>query len=146
MTGDEFVSRLDGVRVSGTGRWMARCPAHEDKRASLSVRELDDGTVLLHCFALCLPIDVCAAVGIELRDLFPAGVRRRGNDEQLDELKLSARDALAALCDEVMVAAYVAADMVSHRTIDEEDWKRLATAARRISDARALIVPERLRP
>jgi hypothetical protein len=125
---------------------MARCPSHPDKRASLSVRALDDGTILLHCFAECLPIDVCAAIGVELYELFPAGVRRRRNDEQQDELRLSARDALAALSDEVMIVAFVAADMVSHKTIDEEDWHRLATAARRISDARALIVPARLRP
>jgi hypothetical protein len=144
MNGDELVARLDGVRERGPGRWFAKCPAHEDRRPSLSVRELDDGTVLLHCFALCLPIDVCAAIGVELRDLFPQGVRRRRNDECDAELKLSARDALIAFNEEIAVAAYIAADMIQSRAIDQATWERLALAHRRISSARALIAPARL--
>jgi hypothetical protein len=37
----------------------------------LSVREGDDGRVLLHCFAGCSVNEVVAALGIELSDLFP---------------------------------------------------------------------------
>ena len=34
---DLVLAKLDGVR-SQHGYWMARCPAHDDSRASLSVK------------------------------------------------------------------------------------------------------------
>jgi 5S rRNA maturation endonuclease (ribonuclease M5) len=42
---------LGGTR-SGDG-WKARCPAHEDDKASLSIGEGRDGKTLLRCFANC---------------------------------------------------------------------------------------------
>ena len=63
------LGRLDRVRKSGEG-WMARCPAHEDRTPSLSVKENDDGTVLVNCFAGCLPEEVCGAIGLNLAALF----------------------------------------------------------------------------
>jgi len=47
-----LLSKLPGVRKSGSG-WSARCPAHDDRHASLSVSSSDDGRVLLHCHAGC---------------------------------------------------------------------------------------------
>ena len=67
---DVVLSRLRGVKKSGK-QHVACCPAHEDARASLSVREGDDGRVLLHCFAGCATADVVAALGLTMRDLFP---------------------------------------------------------------------------
>jgi hypothetical protein len=43
---DDFLDRLDRVKRSGSG-WTARCPAHEDRHASLSVGE-GDGLYGLH--------------------------------------------------------------------------------------------------
>ena len=39
---NNLLSRLDKVRQSGPDSWMACCPAHEDKSASLSIRHADD--------------------------------------------------------------------------------------------------------
>lgn len=64
-------SKLPGMRKSGSG-WMARCPAHDDRRASLSIAQGDDGTALVKCHAGCDTSAVLAAVGLELRDLFAA--------------------------------------------------------------------------
>lgn len=66
---ETFIARLDRVRTSGKG-WTARCPAHEDRTASLSITAGDDGRVLLHCFAGCSAADVVAAAGLEIGDLF----------------------------------------------------------------------------
>src|SRR5450631_2843368 len=49
---EAFLDKLERVTKSGTGH-MARCPAHEDRTASLSVREGDDGKILLFCQAGC---------------------------------------------------------------------------------------------
>lgn len=71
MTAELLLSRLEGVRPCGQGKWTARCPAHEDRTPSLSVRETSDGRVLVHCFAGCGAAAVVAAVGLDLKDLFP---------------------------------------------------------------------------
>lgn len=68
---DLILSRLDGVITRSNGQYLARCPAHEDKSPSLSVRETDDGTILIHCFAGCAAYDITSAVGLNLSDLFP---------------------------------------------------------------------------
>ena len=58
-------------RRSGSG-WEARCPAHDDRRASLSVGEGDDGRVLLRCHAAdrCDIRAIAEALGLRLRELF----------------------------------------------------------------------------
>lgn len=66
---DRVLSSLDMVKASGTG-WIARCPAHEDGRPSLTIGEGDDGRVLLHCFAGCSPAAICDAIGLQTGDLF----------------------------------------------------------------------------
>jgi hypothetical protein len=49
----EELARSLGGRRSAKG-WMARCPAHEDRHASLSINESSDGTrVLWKCHAKC---------------------------------------------------------------------------------------------
>jgi putative DNA primase/helicase len=48
-------------RRDGIG-WMARCPAHEDRTPSLSIRDSDEGKVLVHCFAGCEQERVIAAL------------------------------------------------------------------------------------
>ncbi len=68
MTIQEFVARLDGVKQSGRGI-MARCPAHDDRNPSLSVRE-GDRALLIRCWAGCATADIVAAMGLQLSDLF----------------------------------------------------------------------------
>ena len=70
MTGD-LLDRLERVRRSGAG-WTARCPAHDDRRASLSVGRGDDRRWLLKCHAGCSFDAIVAALGIDARELFPA--------------------------------------------------------------------------
>jgi hypothetical protein len=64
----ETLSRLKAVRLSPNG-WMARCPAHEDRNPSLSIREGDE-KILLHCFAGCTIEAICAATRLKVSDLF----------------------------------------------------------------------------
>lgn len=60
VTAAELAEALDG-RPSGRG-WMARCPAHDDRTPSLSIREADDGRVLVRCHAGCTQEDVIGAL------------------------------------------------------------------------------------
>ena len=57
-------------RQNGEG-WTACCPAHDDRRPSLSLSEGDDGRALVHCHAGCEAEAICEAVGLRLVDLRP---------------------------------------------------------------------------
>jgi hypothetical protein len=46
------------------GNWKAICPAHEDKKPSLTVRLGDEKAVVINCFAGCEPKAVVEALGI----------------------------------------------------------------------------------
>jgi len=69
MNCDEFISRLEHVRKSGEASWMARCPAHDDKTASLSIKD-SNGKILITCHAGCSTASVLSALGLKLADLF----------------------------------------------------------------------------
>jgi hypothetical protein len=58
------LSKLDGV-TARAGYWMARCPAHEDRRPSLKVGRGDRQPVVMTCHAGCDTRDVLAAVGLD---------------------------------------------------------------------------------
>jgi putative DNA primase/helicase len=57
----ETIARALGGRKAG-GAWMARCPAHDDREPSLSIRDADDGKVLVRCHAGCDQERVIAAL------------------------------------------------------------------------------------
>ena len=65
----DIVDILHAKRVGGG--WIARCPAHDDRKASLSIGHGDDGRWLIKCHAGCLLDNVLAAVNLTTRDLFP---------------------------------------------------------------------------
>lgn len=68
MTLDELLDQLEGVRKQRGGH-MARCPSHEDRQQSLSVKETEEGQILLHCFAGCATTQIVADLGLRMTDL-----------------------------------------------------------------------------
>ncbi len=68
MQTEAFLDRLENVRSSGSG-YMARCPAHEDSSASLSITEGED-KILVHCHAGCATPHVLETLGLGMHDLF----------------------------------------------------------------------------
>jgi 5S rRNA maturation endonuclease (ribonuclease M5) len=63
------------VRKAGDG-WTARCPAHDDRRNSLSIGEGEGGRTLLKCHAGCALDDILAAAHLEHTDLFPEHTKK----------------------------------------------------------------------
>jgi len=57
----EIIAVALGGRKAGQG-WTARCPAHDDRKPSLSISEGDDGKVLVRCHAGCDQERVIAAL------------------------------------------------------------------------------------
>lgn len=128
---DRLLSRLERVRETAPGRWVAKCPAHQDRGPSLSIRELDDGRLLIHDFAGCSPVDVLAAVGLNLAALFPDdGRKHRATPKHRP--RVPAADLLLLASREVTMATILAADFLSRRSIEEADWQRLAQCAARL--------------
>jgi DNA primase len=138
MNAATILDRLDGVRETGRGRWLARCPAHEDRYPSLSIRELDDGRVLLHCFAGCEIGDVIGEIGLAMTDLFPERLEkvRQGLGYRATNSRIPAIDLLKVISAEVTVIAVIANDMLTRGSIRPQDWPRLVQAASRIGRAR----------
>lgn len=77
MTVHEVLVKFEGVRRSGKG-WVAKCPAHDDRVASLSVSEGQHGRVLLNCFAGCKVEQIVESRGLRMHDLFTSDERAGG--------------------------------------------------------------------
>lgn len=131
MRSDALLNALKGVRSRGNGQYMAQCPAHPDKTASLSVKCCDDGRVLLHCFAGCQPDDVLGAVGLEFSHIMP---ERLGHDLPKARHVIPASDALRILRREMTLIGIVGSDMLEGRSIDEPTWQRFAEASARVHE------------
>lgn len=95
MTATELLCRLEAVRPRGSGKWVARCSAHQDKSPSLSITEGDKG-LLLKCWAGCRLEEICTSLSIRPADLFfnaldldpqqrRAAARKREHDQQVRE-------------------------------------------------------------
>jgi len=134
MRADALLGQLKNVKPRGQGQYMARCPAHPDKTASLSVKCCDDGRVLLHCFAGCQPDDILGAVGLEFSHLFP---EKLGHHMPPQRRQISASDALHMMGSEITLISIVASDLLQHREIDETTWKRFARAVARVNELRS---------
>jgi hypothetical protein len=66
---ERVLERLDGIKRRN-GYVMARCPAHDDRHASLSIRKTPDGKVLLKDHGGCAVEEVLEAAGLTWQDLY----------------------------------------------------------------------------
>src|SRR5262249_39976339 len=78
MTTDTILGRLKDVKRVASG-WSARCPAHDDRRPSLSIIVGAEGRTVVHCHAGCSPGEIVEALGIRLADLFGEPESRGGS-------------------------------------------------------------------
>lgn len=68
----EFVSHLRVAKgPSADGEYLCRCPAHDDRTASLCVGTGEGGRILVKCQAGCDTRDVVKAMGLKMADLYP---------------------------------------------------------------------------
>lgn len=64
----EFLARLTGVKKCGDG-WQARCPAHDDRKASLSITDGNKQPIVVKCHAGCSTESIVAALGLKVGEL-----------------------------------------------------------------------------
>jgi hypothetical protein len=152
MTVDALLERLQDVRRSQRG-WIARCPAHDDRRPSLAIDQGADARILLHDRAGCRTDEILQALGLQFSDLFgharPDEARRRPPRSALAEARY---DALCAArrqpgFREHVQGQYLAADALrladrvraAARDTAAADWDQLALAAALTTEAEAML-------
>ncbi len=130
MIAERLLDRLESVRETGPGRWIAKCPAHPDKTPSLAIRDVD-GMILLHCFAQCSLHEIVSAAGVTEADLFPDKPR---SHKPLSK-PFPAADILRCLSNEVTVLMLVASDLAKDGNLNSETKGRLLKSAARFQSA-----------
>ena len=130
VSADALLSRLDKVKSTGRSRWLACCPAHDDRKPSLAVRELSDGRLLAHCFSGCPVEAVVAAIGLDMSDLFPDSLL--GVHKRRDRKPYSVRDLVACLRHELLVCWTILSAVHRNQPLDADDRARAGVAVDRI--------------
>ena len=86
---DLVLDKLDYTK-NGKNQWSAKCPCrNDDDNPSLRVSVGDSDQVLLKCLrgGGCSTQEVCSAIGIEMKDLFPKDDSKKGKLELKDTYK-----------------------------------------------------------
>jgi hypothetical protein len=96
------------------------------------VRELDDGRILVHCFAGCSVQAILDTIGLEFGALFPHRSSEHGRRESRP---FSALDALQCVAFEATLSAVAASNLAQGIALSRADRLRLARAAGRINHA-----------
>jgi len=124
---DKLLSRLSGVRKCGPGKWLARCPAHDDRSPSLSIKDTGDAT-LIHCFAGCAASDVLVAVGLDFRDLFPDYAGYDPTAPRRPPPRFNARELVQLCATESAILGIALETLVRGDTLDAGDLDRARQA------------------
>jgi hypothetical protein len=127
---ENILSRLEKVK-GRNGAYTACCPAHIDKSPSLAIRELDDGRILMKCFADCSIQDIMGSIGMEIGDLFPDTKK----DLPPVKRKYYASDLLRVIEFEAWVVSVAAHTMSTGNKLSETDRDRMKVATARIMEA-----------
>jgi hypothetical protein len=131
MTIINLLARLEKVKRTGTESYIACCPSHNDKNPSLSLRDLPDGRILIHCFAGCNSNSILSSIGLDMNALFPndlgefKGVRR----------PFPAADVLKVVGFECLVVVSSALKILGGEVFTTVDRERLVISVGRIQAA-----------
>lgn len=141
MIAEDFVSRLEQVRPRSGGKWLAKCPAHEDRSPSLSIRE-HNTCILIRCFSGCTAQEIVSSLGLEMRDLFTDAAVARGQrlvpkPQKLDLVSVAFRFELAALDRRLRADATIrAVEKINGEDLDGDGRDQLLRAVARAYEDR----------
>lgn len=132
MNIESFIVFFDKVHRSGKEKeYICLCPAHNDKQASLSLKELSDGRILIHCFAGCSALNVLDAVGLEFSDIIP---------DKIGEFKPQTKSfnpyvVMGQVKKETLLVALAALELSKGNKLSQEDLDRLLLASDKLREA-----------
>lgn len=138
MSLERLLGSLKKLKKTGPDKWIACCPAHDDRSPSLAIKD-DSGTVLVHCFGGCPLEDVLGAVGLGPADLFPPKpYSPQGYQEKpvrVGSVRFTALDALRCCAGEASIALILACDQAEGKVLSPDERVRLLTAVTRMDAA-----------
>ena len=125
MDVNNLLSKLDKVRSTGNGKWMACCSAHNDRSPSLAIKQTDNGKLLLNCFSGCSVIDILAAIGLELSDLMPENPNyQKGNKTP----RFNKYELFDRLIHESIILSLAIRQLLNFQDLSAEDEARVLVA------------------
>ena len=126
-----FLSRLEKIRRTGEGKWLACCPSHDDKSPSLAIKQTDDGKILIHCFAGCGVEEIVSAIGLTLADLMPDNSQFKKGSKPPKFNKFELFDRVVFESTILLVAIR---QLFNHEPLSDEDMARVIKAEETIDD------------
>jgi hypothetical protein len=126
---ETLLTRLDGVKQTGNNKWLAKCPAHDDRNASFGIKQIDDGRILLNCFAGCDKELILGAIGLTFSDLFPPKPKDFDYSKPKSKPpKFSAYELVKIAVFESTVISLAITQLMTIGTISPNDLNRVNTA------------------
>lgn len=137
---------LPQARQVGPDQWRARCPCHEGKSLSLSVKR-GDSSALVHCFAGCDTEDVLSSISLRLADLYDAPRSRSGDAKVIRkwQRKNDLKKAIALIISESFRIWVACENLLNNIALAQQDLNRVGESAR-IVDRCSRTIPDTLKP
>jgi hypothetical protein len=127
---NNLLEKLQKVKSTNTGKWLACCPAHNDKSPSLAIKQTDNGKILIYCFAGCQVTDIVAAVGLELSDLMPNDPTYKKGSKPPVFNKYELFDRVVF---EAIILSLAIRQLLNGETLEQSDLSRVAQAENAIN-------------
>lgn len=125
---DYILSHFDRVRPMGAA-FMASCPSHTDKSASLKIAHGHNGNIILRCFAGCEFSEVVSAAGLKTSDFFPANDHFSREQWRKEKAKL---DAAKEEKDDELILNLMYGSVLNELELNNEDWRIYFAAIKRM--------------
>jgi hypothetical protein len=127
----QLLERFDKLKQTAPDRWIACCPAHDDKSPSLHIKDAGD-KLLVRCFAECSFRDIADAIGAQPSQFFAGGYDRRDFDKKH---RVPWRDVVEVIRGEMWVLMTFSSALRKGQPLTDADHKRLIQAGSRIEQA-----------
>jgi len=128
---DTLLSRVHKLKETGDGKWLACCPAHDDKPPSLAIKLADD-QILIHCFAGCDVSSIVNSLGLELSDLMPESKRHSRPDNKRP--KFNKYELFDRIVEESAILIVAIRQMFKGTPLNDNDMARVVKAEGIIDD------------
>ncbi|MDF2800381.1 MAG: phage/plasmid primase, family [Anaerocolumna sp.] len=77
MNFESFKNYFEDVKETSEGQFLAKCPGHDDKRASLSINNQDKEKILIYCHAGCSTEKVLNSISLSVSDLYKSTTTKK---------------------------------------------------------------------
>ena len=128
---DTLLSRVQKLKKMGDGKWLACCPAHDDKTPSLAIK-LADERILIHCFAGCDVSGIVDALGLELSDLMTESKRHSKPDNKRS--KFNKHELFDRIVEESAILIVAIRQIFNGTPLNDNDMARVVKAESIIDD------------